>query len=152
MSVVMAVPLPSCRAEERRVGSVSRIPATGIEAIIIKSLNEHLIAQKEKPSSSSAQVVDRKLVLEQVARIDVHENNLTIRFKSDEEEETPGSPNARSLSIPWQKPSSRKSRQILVPHGVTPNEVRPTRSSDGHGWSTQSHAGVVGLTRSSRAR
>ena len=32
-----------------------------------------------------------------------------------------------SLSIPWQKPSSRKSRQILVPHGVAPNEVRPTR-------------------------
>jgi hypothetical protein len=57
----------------------------------------------------------------------VYENHLTIRLKSDEEEETPGSPNARSLSIPWQKPSSRKSRQILVPHGVTPNEVRPTR-------------------------
>ena len=32
-----------------------------------------------------------------------------------------------SLSIPWQKPPSKKSRQVLVPHGVAPNEVRPTR-------------------------
>src|SRR6476646_4838095 len=137
------VSLPHLHGESKTasVGLVSRIPAAGMRDTIIKSLHEHFSAQKEKPSSSSGQVGDRKVVLEQVARIDVHENNLTIRFKSDEEDETPGSPNARSLSIPWQKPSSRKSRQILVPHGVTPNEVRPTRSSDGHGWSTQSHAG-----------
>jgi site-specific DNA recombinase len=31
------------------------------------------------------------------------------------------------LSIPWQKPPSRKSRQILIPLGVPRNEVRPTR-------------------------
>jgi hypothetical protein len=31
------------------------------------------------------------------------------------------------LSIPWQKPPSRKSRQILIPVGVSRNEVRPTR-------------------------
>ncbi len=32
-----------------------------------------------------------------------------------------------SLSIPWQKLPSRKSRQILVPHGIPKNEIRPTR-------------------------
>jgi hypothetical protein len=31
------------------------------------------------------------------------------------------------LSIPWQKPPSRRARQILIPHGVPKNEVRPTR-------------------------
>jgi hypothetical protein len=82
---------------------------------------------KEKPSSSSAQVGDRKVVLEQVARIDVHENHLTIRFTQGDGEDLPDSADARSRSIPWQKPSSRKSRQILIPHGVAPNEVRPTR-------------------------
>ena len=105
----VSLPLLHGESKTASVGSVSRIPAAGIEDTIIRSLNEHLIAQKEKPSLSSAHNGDRKVVLEQVARIDVHENNLTIRFKSDEEEETPGSPNARSLSIPWQKPSSRKS-------------------------------------------
>ena len=60
-------------------------------------------------------------------RIDVHENHLTIRLKSGDVEELHGSENGRLLSIPWQKPSSRKSRQILIPNGVSPNEVRPTR-------------------------
>jgi hypothetical protein len=31
------------------------------------------------------------------------------------------------LSIPWQKPPSRRSRQILIPHGIPKNEIRPTR-------------------------
>jgi site-specific DNA recombinase len=122
------VSLPHLHGESKTasVGSVSRIPAAGIEDTIIKSLNEHLIAQKEKPSSST-QVGDRKFVLEHIARIEVHENHLTIRFKSDDEEEIPDSPKGRLLSIPWHKPSSRKSRQILVLHGVPQNEVRPTR-------------------------
>jgi site-specific DNA recombinase len=33
----------------------------------------------------------------------------------------------QSLSIPWQKPPSRKSRQILMPLGVSRSAVRPTR-------------------------
>src|SRR5258708_31846410 len=31
------------------------------------------------------------------------------------------------LAIPWQKPPSRRSRQILIPHGIPKSEVRPTR-------------------------
>ena len=42
-------------------------------------------------------------------------------------EDLPDSAEGRSLAIPWQKPSSRKSRQILVPRGVAQNEIRPTR-------------------------
>jgi site-specific DNA recombinase len=123
------VSLPHLHGESKTapVGSVSRIPAADIEDIIVKSLNEHFIAKKEKPSSSSAEVGNRKMVLEHIARIDVHEDHLTIRFKSGGEEEIPDSADGRLLSIPWQKASSRKSRKILVPHGVAQNEIRPTR-------------------------
>src|SRR3954453_5006442 len=31
------------------------------------------------------------------------------------------------ISIPWEKPPSRKSRQVLVPLGASRSEVRPTR-------------------------
>ena len=121
------VSLPHLHGESKTasVGSVSRIPAAAIEGTIIKSLNEHLIAQKEKPSSST-QVGDRKFVLERVARIDVNEHHLTVRLKSEDGEELPDS-NTGLLSIPWHKPSSRRSRQILVPRGVPKNEIRPTR-------------------------
>src|SRR6266853_5262857 len=56
------------------VGSVSRIPATDIEDIIVKSVNEHLIAQKEKSASGIGNIGDRQLVLEQVARVVVHDD------------------------------------------------------------------------------
>jgi DNA invertase Pin-like site-specific DNA recombinase len=108
------------------VGSVSRVPATDIEDAIVKSLGEHLIAKKENASSSIPHLGDRKTVSEHVARIDVHKDHLTIRFNSDAEE-TSDPANGNLLSIPWEKPPSRKSKQILIPHGVPKNEVRPTR-------------------------
>jgi hypothetical protein len=123
------VSLPHLHGESKTatVGSVSRIPATDIEDIIVKSLDEHLIAQKEKPASGIADSGDRQLVLEQVARVEVHEDRLVIRLKAAEAEEAADLGNGHSLSIPWQKLPSRKSRQILVPHGIPKNEVRPTR-------------------------
>jgi site-specific DNA recombinase len=123
------VSLPHLHGESKTasVGSVSRVPATEIEDVILKSLHEHLIAQKEPSSSSGTRVVNRKMVQDSIARIDVRENHLAIRLKSAGGEETSDSTNDQLLSIPWQKPPSRRSRQILLPHGVPRNEVRPTR-------------------------
>jgi site-specific DNA recombinase len=123
------VSLPHLHGESKTasVGSVSRVPATEIEDVILKSLHEHLIAQKEPSASSGTRVVNRKMVQDSIARIDVRENHLAIRLKSAGGEETSDSTNDQLLSIPWQKPPSRRSRQILLPHGVPRNEVRPTR-------------------------
>jgi site-specific DNA recombinase len=123
------VSLPHLHGESKTasVGSVSRIPATEIEDVILKSLHEHLIAQKEPSSSSGTRVVNRKMVQDSIARIDVRENHLAIRLKSADGEETSDSTDDQLLSIPWQKPPSRRSRQILLPHGLSRNQVRPTR-------------------------
>jgi site-specific DNA recombinase len=122
------VSLPHLHGESKTasVGSVSRIPATDIEDVIVKSLHEHLIAQKEKPFSSGSQVGDRKMLQDSIARIDVHKDHLAIRLKADDEE-TSDSTYEHLLSIPWQKPPSKRARRILLPHGVLRNEVRPTR-------------------------
>jgi DNA invertase Pin-like site-specific DNA recombinase len=124
------VSLPHLKGESKTVsvGSVSRIPATDIEDIIVKSVNEHLAAQHDQPSSSSARADDRGVrIAKQVARIDVHKDRLIVRFKSAGNEEGSPSTDGPLLSIPWQKPPSRKSRQILIPLGVSRNEVRPIR-------------------------
>src|SRR5258708_35487110 len=84
------VSLPHLKGESKTVsvGSVSRIPAADIEAIIVKSVNEHLVAQHGQPTSSSAQADDRGVMIaEQVARIDVHRDRLIVRFKSPGTEE-----------------------------------------------------------------
>jgi site-specific DNA recombinase len=71
--------------------------------------------------------VDRKVLQDSIERIEVHEDHLAIRLKPAAGEETSDSADDHLLSIPWRKPPSRRSRQILLPHGVPRNEVRPTR-------------------------
>ena len=111
-------PLLKGESKTVSVGSVSRIPATDIEDIIVKSVNEHLVARHDEPTL---------VIAEQVVRIDVHKDRLIVRLKSAGTEEGSHSTEDQLLSIPWQKPPSRKSRQILIPLGVSRNEVRPTR-------------------------
>jgi site-specific DNA recombinase len=122
------VSLPHLHGESNTasLGSVSRIPATEIEDVIVKSLHEYLIAQNEKPYSGGTRTVARKMLQDSIARIDVHEDQLAVRLKSENGEEASGAAD-QLLSIPWQKPPSRRSRQILLPHGVPRSGVRSTR-------------------------
>ena len=121
-------PLLKGESKTVSVGSVSRIPATDIEDIIVKSVHAHLVAQHDQPTPSSAPADDRGVMIaEHVVRIDVHKDRLIVRFKSAGIEEGSHSTDGQLLSIPWQKPPSRKSRQILIPLGVSRNEVRPIR-------------------------
>jgi hypothetical protein len=57
-------------------------------------------------------------VIPRFAAAAVEGNSMIVRFKSDGADD-------RSLSIPWQKPPSRKSRQILLPHNASRSDVRP---------------------------
>jgi site-specific DNA recombinase len=123
------ISLPHLYGESKTasVGSVSRVPASDIEDTVVNFLARRLIVQKKNSNSSIACVDGRKAILEQVARIDVHEKRLAIRLKSADDEETADAADGHLLSIPWQKPPSKKSRQILIPDGVPKSEIRPTR-------------------------
>jgi site-specific DNA recombinase len=105
-----------------RTGSVRRVPATEVEALVIKSVREHL-----KPPSS---VDDRSLVTTRLARVDVQPKQLVIHLA--------GEPNATAnrkktsangaLRIPWQRTLSTRRREILLPEGMSPQQSRPIRS------------------------
>ena len=77
------VSLPHLHGESKTasVGSISRIPATDIEDTVVKSLSEHLIAHKEKPTSGIGNIGDRNVILELVARIDVCKDRLTVSIQ-----------------------------------------------------------------------
>jgi DNA invertase Pin-like site-specific DNA recombinase len=123
------VSMPHLHGESKTasVGSVSRVPAADIEDVVVKSLEAYLIAQKEEPAFGAAHVSNREAILQHVARIDVWKDRLTIRLRSADEEEISEVADDPSLSVPWQKPPSRRAREILLPHGVPKAEVRPTR-------------------------
>src|SRR6266403_2244589 len=77
----VSMPFLHGEAKTASAGSVSRIPATDIEDVIVKSVNEHLVAQHDQPTSSSAHADNRGVMIaEQVVRIDVHKDRLIVRF------------------------------------------------------------------------
>ena len=55
----------------------------------------------------------------------MHRDRLIIRLKSDNADQASDSPEDRLLSIPWRKPPSKKSRQMLLPHNASRSDVRP---------------------------
>jgi site-specific DNA recombinase len=106
-------------AKTASAGSVSRVPATDLEDTIVKSLKSHLATKPDGTTFSAW--VDRETITQLVAGI------VVLRLKSDGRDEASDSPDDRSVTIPWQKPPSKRSRQILLPHNASRNDVRPER-------------------------
>jgi site-specific DNA recombinase len=121
----VSTPVLHGEAKTASVGSVSRVPAADIEDTVVKSLKKHLATKQNGATSCAARLGDREALAELVAGIVVHRDKLVIRLKSDNAEEVPDSLDEQPLTIPWQKPPSRKSRQILLPHNTSRSDVRP---------------------------
>jgi site-specific DNA recombinase len=126
------VSLPCLHGEAKtaKVGSVTRVPATDIEEVVAKSLNEHLRSERGMQDSA---ITGHGAIAEMIDRIDVCRDRLEIQLSSlenpgtikpvDDSEPTDDC----LLSIPWRKPPPKRFRQILLPHGSSRNEVRPER-------------------------
>jgi site-specific DNA recombinase len=100
-----------------------------------------------------------RAIAELIGRIDVHTDRLAVRLRS---RENPGTieladdierTDDHLLSIPWQKPPSKRFREILLPHGSSRNEIRPERPerrlrlvsaiARGRGWLHEMISGSV---------
>jgi len=117
---------PGLHGEARtaRLGSVSRIPATEIEQAIIPELRKH-IAEQRPPTSDRDDPIkfDHDILAALVSRIEVQRTQLVISLKP-----TDRSTEAATLSVPWQKPPSKRFRKILMPHGALRKDIRPDRA------------------------
>jgi site-specific DNA recombinase len=112
-------------AKTASAGSVARVPAADIEAVAVKLLKEHLATKQDRSTTSNVLSEDRGAVAQLVAGIVVYEDRLVVRLKSENGDEPSDSPDDRSLTSPWQKPPSKRSRQILLPHNASRSKVRP---------------------------
>jgi site-specific DNA recombinase len=121
----VSTPFLHGEAKTAAAGSVSRVPAAEIEDVVVKTLKEHLAANQGKSATRTLPLGERGDLAQLVAGIIVHKDRLIIRLKSDNANEASDSPDDRSLSIPWRKPPSKRSRQILLPHNASRSDVRP---------------------------
>jgi hypothetical protein len=101
-------------------GSVRRVPAADIEALVVRSVREHL-----KPG---APIDDRSLIETHVARVEVQPEQLVIhlaRAKTSDRQRAKGD---NILNVRWRKTPSTRRREILLPAGIPPQHARPIRS------------------------
>ena len=115
---------PSVHGEARtaRLGSVSRVPAGEIEQAVVAAIKEQLRHQNSPTDRQQPIKFDRKVLGSLVARIEVQTNRLVVSLKP-----TDRSAELELVSVPWQKTPSRRSREILLPHGTLRENIRPER-------------------------
>ena len=104
-----------------RAGSVRRVPATDIEALVIRSVRAHLKPPQE--------IDDRSLVNMHVARVEVQPEQLIIQLAEAQGSDRQKA-ESNALQVAWQKALSRRRRAILVPDGMSPQQARPIRSEN----------------------
>ena len=120
------VSLPGLHGEARtaELGSVSRVPAPDIEQAIVAALRKHLTDDHSRGETNDERIgVDRTTLATLISRIEVQRNQLVISVKPTNDTIEP-----EVLTIPWQKPPSKRARKILLPHGTPRDNLRPERT------------------------
>jgi site-specific DNA recombinase len=117
---------PGVHGEARTatLGSVSRVPAPEIEQAIISALRKHLTDDQPRGEINGEQIrFDRTTLATLISCIEVQRNQLVISVKPTNDTIEP-----EVLSISWQKPTSKRARKILLPHGKSRDNLRPERA------------------------
>jgi site-specific DNA recombinase len=124
---------PLLQGQPGHAGSVRRVPAAEVEALVGQAVREHL-----KDSASP----DGDLIRAHVVRVDVQADHLVIELRGPKQGEplgrengTPPSPESGQLEadrivlrVPWKKPPSKRRREIIVPQSAAPQGIRPIRA------------------------
>jgi site-specific DNA recombinase len=114
---------PLLHGQAERAGSVRRVQAPEVEALIGSAVREHLGDPRE--------IEDRDLISSHVVRVEVQADQLAVELKAEKAPSDP--PNAVDndrlvLRIPWKKTPMKRRRDIIVPASVSPQDRRPIRA------------------------
>ena len=103
-----------------RGGSVRRVPAAELEALVIKSVREHL--------NLPQRIEDRSLIAAHIARVEVRPDHLIIKLldRTAGNQHNTGVDN--ELRVQWQKTMPTRRRELLLPNGIPRDQARPIRS------------------------
>jgi site-specific DNA recombinase len=100
-----------------RAGSIRRVPAAEIEALVVRSVREHF-----KPA---APIDDRSFI---DTHVEVRPDQLVIhlaRAKTPHRQRANGN---NILNVRWRRTPSTRRREVLLPAGIPPQHARPIRS------------------------
>jgi DNA invertase Pin-like site-specific DNA recombinase len=106
----------------KQAGTVSRISADEIEAIVAKSVRGQL--------KLSSEIEDAALVHAHVVRVEVRSDQLVIELSNAKGAGRRRQQSSNVIQVPWRKTLSTRHREILVPVTAQCENTRPMRSEN----------------------
>ncbi len=143
---------PLLHGRPERAGSVRRVPAAEVEALVGSAVRVHL--------EDSTQSADRDLIREHVVRVEIKADQLVVELKAAASSGYP--PKRPVVRIPWKKTPMKRRREIIVPASSSPHDRRPIRAETratliaaiarGRRWLAEIVAGTVTTVEQIAAR
>jgi site-specific DNA recombinase len=114
------ISLPILQGHRKDAGSIHRVPAAEIERAVGEAVCRELKA---------SQTEQRDLITKRVTRVEVKPDQLTVEVNVPKKQKSNnGALKRKVLRVPWQKPPSKVSREILRPLSTGSVDSRPIRS------------------------
>jgi site-specific DNA recombinase len=108
------------QGQSRSAGSVARVPAAKIEAVIVDAVRRHI--------GSDAPIDTIELITTYVRQIEVRRTEIAIWLLSEDQASEDEKDTPLVLTVPWSKTSHRRHRDVIVPEGSSRTQVLPIRS------------------------
>ena len=108
------------QGQAQRSGSIGRVPASDIEALVTRSVREHL-----QPSDP---IDDRSLIADYVVRVEIQQERLIIQLAQIEKSTRRRAQDASTLYVAWHKTLATRRREMLLPASLPPQQARSIRS------------------------
>src|ERR1700704_1833050 len=106
----------------KQAGTVSRISADEIEALVAKSVRGHL--------NISGEIEDAVLIHTHVVRVEIQSDQLVIELANAKGADRKRKQSRSVIQVPWRKTLSPRHREIVVPETAQPRHARPIRSEN----------------------
>ena len=105
-----------------KAGTIRRVPASEIEVLIAKAVRDHLKLQEP--------IDDGGLIATRVVRVEVQSDQLVVTLTPAQTSKRHRAAAGNILYVPWQKPPSKRRREILLPRPASDQgqDARPIRS------------------------
>ena len=101
-------------------GSIRRVAAVEIEALVIRSVREHL--------KLAGPTDEKSLVTTHIERVEVQRDQLVIELSQAGTTNRPKKKSKHLIHVPWHKTASTRRREILLSGPTPPKDSRPIRS------------------------
>jgi site-specific DNA recombinase len=107
----------------KQAGTINRIPAPEVEALVIKAVRDRVNAPTE--------IADTLLIRNHVTRVEVQPDQLVIELTAVVGVGSKRKRKSRNvIEVPWRKTATTRRREILVPESEASQNTRPIRAEN----------------------